>query len=82
MGSVAGVLRGGHGGFGQVALVGDLPFVVRFDEDRADVLGPASRATMSMMGRAHPACGAGYDMLSGVGAPGPACFSSFGSDPK
>ena len=25
----------GHGGFGEVAAVGDLPFVVGFDQDRA-----------------------------------------------
>ena len=31
---VAGIEQG-QGGFGQVALVGDLPFVVGFDEHRA-----------------------------------------------
>jgi len=34
-GFVAGFVEQRQGGFGEVALVGDLPFVVGFDEDRA-----------------------------------------------
>jgi hypothetical protein len=30
-----GGLEEGHGGFGEIAFVGDLPFVVGFDEHRA-----------------------------------------------
>jgi hypothetical protein len=30
----------------------------------------------------HLACGAGFDTVSGLGSPGPAFFSSFGSRPR
>jgi hypothetical protein len=32
---LSGSLEQGHGGFGEVAAVGDLPFVVDLDQDRA-----------------------------------------------
>jgi subtilase family serine protease len=50
----------------------------------ADVLGPARAAelvTMGMCRSEHVSCGRGYDMVSGIGAPGPAFFSSFGAHP-
>ena len=54
----------------------------------ADVYGPAydQGPTLSTMGQCastkHLACGPGYDTVSGIGSPGPAFFSSFGSRPK
>jgi subtilase family serine protease len=50
----------------------------------ADVLGPppAELVTMGQCASEHVACGPGYNMVSGIGTPGPAFFSSFGSYPK
>jgi subtilase family serine protease len=50
----------------------------------ADVLGPppAELVTMGQCATEHVACGPGYNMVSGIGTPGPAFFSSFGSRPK
>jgi subtilase family serine protease len=48
----------------------------------ADVLGPVSQAELVTMGECaseHAACGRGYDMVTGIGSPGPAFFDSFGS---
>ncbi|MGH3159485.1 MAG: S53 family peptidase, partial [Streptosporangiaceae bacterium] len=54
----------------------------------AVVAGPGLGAplNLSTMGQcastpAHQTCGAGYDTTSGIGSPGPAFFSSFGSHP-
>jgi subtilase family serine protease len=46
----------------------------------ADVLGPppAQLVTMGQCASEHVACGPGYNMVSGIGSPGPAFFSSFG----
>jgi subtilase family serine protease len=48
--------------------------------------GYGAPPTLSTMGQcsttpAHQTCGAGYDTTSGIGSPGPAFFSSFGSHP-
>jgi subtilase family serine protease len=50
----------------------------------ADVLGPppAELVTMGQCATEHVACGPGYNMVSGLGTPGPAFFSSFGSHPR
>ena len=54
----------------------------------ADVYGPAygQAPTLSTMGQCSStialSCGPGYDTVSGIGSPGPAFFSSFGSHPK
>jgi len=54
----------------------------------ADVYGPAygQGPTLSTMGQCasthHLYCTPGYDTVSGIGTPGPAFFSSFGSHPK
>jgi subtilase family serine protease len=54
----------------------------------AVVFGPAygQQPTLSTMGQCrsthHLYCGPGYDTVSGIGTPGPAFFSSFGSHPK
>jgi subtilase family serine protease len=54
----------------------------------ADIYGPAygQGPTLSTMGQCsstrHLYCTPGYDTVSGIGTPGPAFFSSFGSHPK
>ena len=54
----------------------------------ADVFGPAygQAPTLSTMGQCadthHLYCTPGYDTVSGIGTPGPAFFSSFGSHPR
>ena len=52
----------------------------------ADVVGPLRDATLATMGQCrstrHLRCGPGYDTVSGLGSPGPAFFSSFGSRPR
>jgi subtilase family serine protease len=54
----------------------------------ADVYGPAygQGPTLSTMGQCsstkHLTCGPGYDTVSGIGTPGRAFFSSFGSQPR
>jgi subtilase family serine protease len=54
----------------------------------ADVYGPAygQGPTLSTMGQCadthHLYCTPGYDTVAGIGTPGPAFFSSFGSHPK
>lgn len=52
------------------------------------MFGPAYqlRPTLSTMGQYASTraltCDAGYDTVAGLGSPGPAFFSSFGSRPK
>jgi subtilase family serine protease len=54
----------------------------------ATVYGPAygQPPTLATMGQCSStkalSCGAGYDTVSGIGSPGPAFFSSFGSKPQ
>jgi subtilase family serine protease len=44
---------------------------------------PPTLSTMGLCGRDRTLrCGVGYDMVTGLGSPGPAFFSSFGSQPK
>jgi subtilase family serine protease len=52
----------------------------------ADVVGPLRGATLVTMGQCrsthHLRCGPGYNTVGGLGSPGPAFFSSFGSRPS
>jgi subtilase family serine protease len=54
----------------------------------AVIYGPSYNfpPTLSTMGQCYPrgsvACGPGYDLVTGLGSPGPAFFRSFGSKPR